>query len=72
MGNQKFRIGERVKVRRYPPKISKKVAARYGGKMGKIIKTRHIKGKLWYEVSFGPSFYGEDTEEFTSGELTIA
>ena len=69
MGSQKFRIGERVRVKRY--QVPKGVRIRYGGKMGKIVKTRHIKGRLWYEVSFGPSFYGEDTEEFTSGELTM-
>ena len=31
---------------------------------------RHIKGRLWYRVSFGEFFYGPDLEEFTSGELT--
>ena len=70
MGSQKFIIGASVKVARYPPKISKKVAERYGGKIGKIISMRHIKGRLWYKVSFGNSFYSENVEEFTSGELT--
>lgn len=69
MTNKKFDVGDKVRVKRYP-KIPKKVAEHYGGKIGEIIGMRHIKGRLWYRVSFGELFYGPDLEEFTSGELT--
>lgn len=67
MGNQKFEIGETVRVKQY--KVPKGVAAFYGGKIGKITGTEHKKGRLWYKASFGPSFGSGD---FTSSELTKA
>ena len=69
MGSQKFQIGDRVRIKRYP-RTSKKVSLRYGGKVGRIRKTRHIKKRLWYDVIFSSHRGYEDADEFTSNELT--
>ena len=66
---EKFEIGNRVRVKRYP-KIPMKVHTRYGGRIGKIKSVRHIKGRLWYKVFFGRTHEGFDNmEEFRAGEL---
>ena len=70
MTNKKFEIKDKVRVKKYP-KTSMKVSTRYGGKIGHIKGSRHIKGRLWYMVSFGRSHGGfDDQEEFTAGELS--
>ena len=67
MPNRKFKIGDRVKVKRYP-KISL-VHARYGGRIGKVRSITRTKGRLWYEVSFSTTTFGENIEKFRAYEL---
>ena len=65
MTKAKFKVGDKVRVKRTAPKR----LSSYIGKVGKVVRISRRKGRLYYTVSL--SYPGVAArEEFTASELT--